>query len=163
MKTPCPDKSRRTTDDATLPTSLPAAHQNGFRYNRQAGVTLVEVVIVVAIIGILAGFALPAYTSHIQQQRRMDAHQMLHENASRLQRCLTLAGAFNGPCNLLTTSIEGHYTLSSTLTTLTTQTWQLTVTPATGSPQANDTDCQTISLDHRGNRSATGGATETCW
>ncbi len=130
---------------------------------RQNGVTLIELIIVVAIIGILATVVVPGYSRYITEQRRLDAHHLLQANAQRLQRCLTLVGAYNGGCNIITESSEGHYTLTAPNIILTPQTWTLRATPATDSPQQKDTDCKTITLNHIGTRGATGDDTTTCW
>lgn len=127
---------------------------------RQSGISLIEIMIALVIIGILASTAVPSFSMFIKKQRRADAQQLLMENASRLQRCLTMAGAYDGGCILMTQSQEGHYDLN---TTLTQQTWSLTATPAANSPQARDSECQTLTLDHTGSKSATGTIPDICW
>ena len=140
------------------------SHQTISRFKQiQSGVTLVEVIIVVAIIGILSAFVVPSYSNFITQQRRADAHHLLNKNAQKLQRCLTLVGAYNAPgggCNIQSISQEGYYTLS---TVLTAQTWSLTATPVAGGRQEKDTKCATISLTHTGQKSATGTEPGSCW
>jgi type IV pilus assembly protein PilE len=63
-----------------------------------AGLTLTELLVVVAIIGILAAIASPVYLSQVQSARRVDAQTALLENAQFLQRVYTETGCFNpGP------------------------------------------------------------------
>jgi type IV pilus assembly protein PilE len=121
--------------------------------------TLIEILVVVTIIGILGTVAIPSYSKFVTQQRRADAHHLLQANAQRLQRCLTLAGAFNN-CNTVNESRERHYSLKSTLTV---QTWTLTAEPASDSPQRKDSDCKTITLTNTGIKGATGDKPSTCW
>lgn len=136
--------------------SLPPSVKPG----SQCGLTLIELIIVVAIIGILAAYVVPSYSSYILKQRRSDAHHLLETNAHRLQRCLTLAGTYNGSCNIRTESKEGYYELSSTLTA---QTWSMTAVSVTDGKQERDTDCASIILSHTGQKSATGDKPDTCW
>ena len=46
-------------------------------YKRQPGFTLLELMIVTAIIGVLGGLAYPSYQSHIETSRRSDAKKTL--------------------------------------------------------------------------------------
>ena len=65
------------------------------RRSNHRGFTLIEVMIVVAIIGILSAVAIPAYTSSIQRSHRAEAKNFLQAIAQRLEQNYTLAGRYD--------------------------------------------------------------------
>lgn len=65
------------------------------RRSNHRGFTLIEVMIVVAIIGILSAVAIPAYTSSIQRSHRAEAKNYLQAIAQRLEQNYTLAGRYD--------------------------------------------------------------------
>ena len=125
-----------------------------------AGFTLIEVLIVVAIIGILAAIAYPSYGEYVKKTRRSDAHLSLLSGVQALERCRATSYSYTG-CSVPGASAEGNYTLA--LTTQTANTFEITAT-ATGA-QANDTACSTITLDHLGTQGPLGAndAPSVCW
>lgn len=139
--------------------------------NLQKGFTLIEVMIVVAIIGILAGIAYPSYMETVRKSNRSDAKVELNDVAQRLQRCYTVYSAYNnancGVYSQLSTgdseiiSREGFYAI--TLSSISATAYELTASPEAGTTQANDTKCTSFTLSNTGDRSATGSDADNCW
>lgn len=137
--------------------------------NDQRGFTLIELMITVAIVGILAAIAYPSYTASVQKSHRSVAQVALMEIAQREEGYFLRNRSYGDTTalNYSTTSIDGNYTLSITATATT---FTATATAASGKPQAHDAPCQVLTLDNRGVRRggtdvthAAADATQTCW
>lgn len=134
--------------------------------SRSQGFTLIEVLIAVAIVGILAGIAVPIYTQYIVDARRTDAISFLSEVAGEQVRYFSSNNEYADSMDELGydadgVSPEGHYTVtvsnpdggSSFL---------LTATPVASGRQANDAECTAFTITHTGAKNSTGSG-ENCW
>ncbi|MEY2873766.1 MAG: hypothetical protein RLZZ373_1137, partial [Pseudomonadota bacterium] len=91
----------------------PSAHARA----RTRGFTLMELMIAVAVVGILAGAAVPSYREHIASSRRTDAKSALMAIAQLMERGYTERGTYAGLALGATgiypaTSPQGYYTLT---------------------------------------------------
>lgn len=137
---------------------------------RMRGFTLIEMMIVAAVIAILAAIALPIYKSHIFKARRTDAKTALLDLATRQERFSTTNNSYtNVPGSLgyagafpvsVPSATEFNYGISVTAST----TSSFTATAVPNGDQVNDT-CGTYVINDQGVQSTTGGTTPSaqCW
>lgn len=140
---------------------------------RSKGFSLVELMIAVAIIGILAGIALPSYQDHIKKTRRQDAEAALLQFRQAMEKFyanrFTYLGAAVSPTNKapaifpqwtpLDTPAGGTKYYNLTIDSASATSFTLKAT-ATGSQVGED--CGDLTLSSNGTKSATGSGTD-CW
>lgn len=133
---------------------------------KHRGVTLIEVMVVVAIVGILAGIAYPNYIEFVRRGRRSDAMSALSAVLHAQEQWRAHAATYSVDLQALglhDTSADGHYTLSLSGASRS----GYTATATAVGQQAGDAACKTLSLtlDTRGvHHGATGGASaRRCW
>ncbi len=68
----------------------------GFISKTVRGFTLIELMIVVAVIGILAAIAYPSYQDSVRKGRRGEAKSDLVEIAQQMERCFTVNNSYIG-------------------------------------------------------------------
>ncbi|HEY2338896.1 MAG TPA: type IV pilin protein [Steroidobacteraceae bacterium] len=138
----------------------------------EAGVTLMELMIVVAIVGILAAIAYPAYTQFVMQTNRTDATKTLQLAAQSLERCYSTNFTYVGctvngnVVNDGSTMITPQLFYNITFAIPDPQTYTLTAV-AVQAPQTTDNSCAQFTLSSTGQQTAQdAGAnpnTKTCW
>ncbi len=150
--------------------------KNFGQYDRQAGVTLIELMIVIVIIAIIASAAYPLFTQYVVRAKRSVGTTMLLQVADRQQQyfmdhkryasSLESLGFTSNPFMMNdqgTLVADGDpkriYGISLSDTTATTYT-------ATAEPQENqankDTQCASLTLTHTGEKGQSGSGTK-CW
>lgn len=136
--------------------------------NKQRGVTLIELMIVIVVIGILAAVAYPSYTKQVQRTKRAECAGGLVQLANAMERYFSQNNSYIGatPLNTLgvdTCPIDGGvatYNLSIDPLTLTATTYTLWAAPTGG--QVGDA-CGRLQLTNTGAKSAQTGTIATCW
>ncbi|WP_407279976.1 type IV pilin protein [Aromatoleum evansii] len=130
------------------------------------GFTLIEVMIVVAIIGILAAVAYPAYTSYLVRANRSVTTAYLLDIATRQQQYRLDARTFGSLSDIGMSTppseVSKHYAISldgaPTATAFTVQ------AVPTGAQLAQDAKCGTLSINQAGNKGISGsGSAADCW
>jgi len=132
----------------------------------QLGFTLIELMVTVAIVGILASIAYPSYQDSVMKSRRADAEGVVLGLANAMERRFTETSSYldsaTGPAD---TGAPRIYTIPTDTATF----YTITISAATASSYtlsaepigAQDSDsCGTLTLTHTGVKSPT---TAGCW
>ncbi len=141
-----------------------------FILSRSKGFTLIELMIVVAIIGILASIAYPSYQDSVRKSGRVDGKITLTQYAALQERYYTNNDTYASSLgatelDVSTSSPEDYYTISlgnSGCGTTKFTCFTLTATAKATGPQVNDkpagTDCTVLTLNQLGQKTPT-----ACW
>ncbi|MFY2765415.1 type IV pilin protein [Arenimonas sp. MALMAid1274] len=131
------------------------------------GFTLLELMIVLLIIGILAGISYASYQNNVIESRRKAGASCLIEAAQFMERYYTTTLTYVGgnvPALSCRNELAQFYTIAlNGVPTATTYT--LNATPNPGSQQAiKDTKCGTLGINQAGIKSESGtGTVADCW
>ena len=161
-------------------------------YQKTRGFTLTEVMIVVAILGILAAIAIPSYQQHVMKTRRAECTGSLMTLASQMEKFYAEnntydASAAASPCDGGGTTFpcdpnpsrfidecpadgSGPKTYDLKINSASGTSFEVRAIPVSGAPMKGDPDCRVLTLDNTGLKGvdAGSGASPTkswdeCW
>ncbi len=111
--------------------------------------SLFELLIVIAIIGILAAIGYPLYNHHIAKVNHQRAKIILLEIASHLEESHSVSGSYKStPINTLIPAINSNLPYRFSVAKLTKETFTIQATPSP--KQATNDSCGVISVDNQG-------------
>ena len=128
------------------------------------GFTLLELMIVVAVIGILANIAFTSYTSSVAKTRRNAAQGCLMEEAQYMERVYTTSMSYASAAlpaasaQQCQAALSAYFTFSLPAASLTASAFVVKAT-AIGAQAANDESCATMTVVQTGVRTPT----SNCW
>ena len=139
-----------------------------YKASDQRGMTLLELMVVIAIVGILAAIAMPAFNNQVMKARRADARNALFDwqlrQAEYFADNLSYANVstINGSGGNTVDSGEGYYDVPATSSI--SSAFEMTATPKSGTTQASDSECASYFCINQDGPLYTGScAAQACW
>lgn len=155
----------------------------------ESGFTLIELVVAMVVIAVLAGIAIPNYTSYVNRSKRAAAKAVLVDSANQLERNYTTFGCYNktsvAVCQSQASGSDfalgsvvappdgrASYGITLAFGGATGQQFTLSATPCGtlgtcpgGGDGFVDAECGTLTLTQAGTRDITGGSSSVavCW
>lgn len=142
---------------------------------KNKGFSLIELMIVVAVVAIIATIAYPSFLEHQRKARRTDCQNALMEIAAQQERfhdefgryTTNIGGSFAAGTGLELTaqSSEGFYALTTPqVGGGNNQTYLATCSPVVGGPQDGDR-CGNLTLNHIGEKATSNPSADLkqCW
>jgi len=152
------------------PTPLPSAaagdqihrmEQHAGTRRKTGGLTVIELLVVVAIVGILATLAYPSYQDQLIKARRTEGQALLLDVAARQEQYHTDNRTFTANMTQLgfetdpAISENGHYSVDAAAGTTTNIATSFIATALRQGAQAGDTVCYDFTIDSTGHRDMT--------
>ena len=154
--------------------------------NSNRGVTLIELIVVVVIVGLLASIAVPTYRQYVLRANRTEARAALLALATAQEKYYVTCNSYvatldstksdvcpgkTGSLSFPSASEKGYYTIAVTGAdddaAGNPQSWTATATAASGQPQIDDTRCRVFQLTSTGIKTAKNAADVAndgeCW
>ena len=138
---------------------------------KNTGFTLIELIMVMAIVGVILSIALPSYKQSLYKARRAEAKILLLDLATRQEQLMLDTSTYTTNLAELGYSHEERTAddliyvatinpcASGTIETC----YLITAIPIENSEQVNDKNCTSFSLDSFGKKTATGSTKHECW
>lgn len=135
---------------------------------KQNGFTLIELMISVAIVGILAAVAYPSYSEYIVKSNRSAAESFILSVANKQEQYMLDARQYAATLAALSMStpseVSANYTITVTADNAAAPpTYTITATP-TGTQLSRDTKCGAVTISQAGTKGENGtGTVADCW
>lgn len=138
---------------------------------RQHGMTLLELMAVVTVIGVLGMIAIPSYRQYVMRAHRTEAKAALLQLQTNQERFYLTNRTYGTAAQLIAANLlragglseRGTYQI--TIAGANATTYTATATPVAGGAfdMRDDAQCTTFTLTAQGQRGATGTAPDSCW
>ncbi len=135
---------------------------------KSKGFSIIELVVVMAMLGVLAAIAVPSFTAYVARGHRSEARSAALESAQWMHRFRTERGGYGNaaaefPAAMRQVNVNGRQVYDLAVAS-TADGFTITVTPTATGPMNGDV-CASITIDNTGALGFTGNGArrDICW